>query len=149
MTYSSEQRETRLADLKHKIKEQGLRITPQRVAILRALVMHSGHPTVEELHKELLPDFPSMSLATVYKTITMLKQQDEVLELEFSRDSRYDGTNPYPHPHLICKRCGSIIDPDVPGLAEMIANLQQTTGFSVTSHRLDFYGECPECKKAS
>lgn len=149
MTYSIEQREDRLTGLKRKLKDLGLRITPQRLAILRAVVMHPGHPTVEELHKELLQEFPSMSLATVYKTITMLKQQDEILELEFSRDSRYDGKNPRPHPHLICKSCGKIIDPQVPGLAEMIESLQQSTGFSVTSHRLDFYGECPQCKKSA
>lgn len=149
MTYSPEQRTARLTQLQGKLKEQGLRITPQRQAILRALVMHPRHPTAEELHAQLLPEYPSMSLATVYKTITMLKQQDEILELEFSRDSRFDGTNPHPHPHLICKGCGSIIDPDVPGLAQIIETLKQSTGYSITSHRLDFYGLCPVCKAES
>jgi len=126
---------------------RGLRMTPQRLAILRALVMHPGHPTVEELHRSLLPQFSSMSLATVYKTISLLKGLGEVLELEFSsRDNRFDGHNPHPHPHLICTGCGRGLDPLVPDLAGMISDLSQRTGFSVTSHRLDFYGLCPDCR---
>lgn len=149
MLYSTAYLEKRLADLQEKLRSEGLRITPQRRAILRALVMEQGHPTAEELHRSLLPEYPTMSLATVYKTITMLKHLGEVLELEFSRDNRFDGHNPRPHPHLICQGCGRILDPDVPGLAEMIDTLKKSTGFSVTTHRLDFYGLCPDCKSNS
>lgn len=143
------QRSARLADLLERLKGRGLRMTPQRLAILRALVMHPGHPTVDELHQALLPRFPSMSLATVYKTITLLKGVGEVLELEFSsRDNRFDGHNPRPHPHLICTGCGRVLDPRVPDLAHLISDLAQRTGYAVTSHRLDFYGLCPDCQKA-
>lgn len=141
------QRAARLKQLLERIKAHGLRMTPQRVAILRTLVMHPGHPSVEDIHQALLPQFPSMSLATVYKTITRLKSIGEVLEIEFSsRDNRFDGHNPIPHPHLICTGCGKILDPKVPDLASLIAGLADRTGYSVTSHRLDFYGLCPECQ---
>lgn len=145
---TDDQRAARLSSLLERLKGRGLRMTPQRLAILRALVMHPGHPTVEELHQVLQPQFPTMSLATVYKTITLLKGAGEVLELEFSsRDNRFDGHNPLPHPHLICTGCGRILDPLVPDLAGMIADLSRRTGYAVTSHRLDFYGLCPECRK--
>jgi Fur family peroxide stress response transcriptional regulator len=73
----------------------------------------------------------------------------EVQELQFSsRDNRFDGHNPNPHPHLICLECDRIMDPDFPGLNGMIDDLSRKTGYSVTSHRLDFYGLCPDCRKA-
>lgn len=144
------QRSARLESLLERLKAQGLRMTPQRLAILRALVMHPGHPSAEELHQALLPQFPTMSLATVYKTISRLKGLGEVLEIEFShRDNRFDGHNPRPHPHLICTGCGRVLDPQVPDLAQVITGLARRTGFSVTSHRLDFYGLCPDCQKPS
>ena len=149
MTEEGSGRRVRLESLIAHLKAQGLRMTPQRLAILRTLVMHTGHPTVEEIHLALLPEFPSMSLATVYKTIAMLKQAGEVLELEFSRlDNRFDGHNPHPHPHLICTGCGRIMDPQIPGLAQILKGLSESTGYTVTSHRLDFYGLCPDCIKS-
>ena len=140
------QRDKRLASLLGDLKKQGLRMTPQRHAILRALVMNPGHPSVEDIHQALLPGYPSMSLATVYKTISLLKSLGQVLELEFSgRDNRFDGFKPHPHPHLICTRCGRIMDPDLPALDSLITTLSNTTGYDISSHRLDFYGVCPQC----
>lgn len=147
MSGNDYKRSARLDELLNRLRARNLRMTPQRLAILRALVMHPGHPSVEELHKSLLSEFPSMSLATVYKTITLLKKAGEVMELEFSsRDNRFDGRNPQPHPHLICTKCGRIMDPDVPGLDRIIKELNRDTGYAVTSHRLDFYGLCPDCR---
>ncbi|MGE4555943.1 MAG: Fur family transcriptional regulator [Desulfovibrionaceae bacterium] len=142
------ERLARLDRLMGRLKEHGLRMTPQRAAILRALVMDPNHPSVETLHRRLVADYPNMSLATVYKTMNLLKELGEVRELEFSsRDNRFDGFIPQPHPHLICTRCGRIIDPDVPELKDLIENLVHATGFDVQSHRLDFYGLCPSCLK--
>ena len=147
-TEDKTRRAARLSSLLDALKARGLRMTPQRLAILRSLVMHSGHPTAEELHRALIPECPTMSLATVYKTMAMLKQMGEVLELEFSsRDNRFDGVNPHPHPHLICTGCGRILDPAIPDLGDIIASLTESSGYAVLSHRLDFYGLCPDCRK--
>ena len=90
---------------------KGLRMTPQRLAILEALVMDSSHPTAEELHRKLLRRFPTMSLATVYRNVMLIKSLGEVLELGFPDGSnRYDGNKPHPHPHIVCLRCRKIID---------------------------------------
>jgi Fur family peroxide stress response transcriptional regulator len=143
--------ETRLDDLLGRLKAQGLRLTPQRVAIVRELVTRCDHPSVEQLHTAILADFPTTSLATVYKTIHLLKEQAEVLELGFGElGSRYDGRRPAPHPHLICTRCGAISDPPCQGpeLDELVANLAGQTGFAVTAHRFDLFGLCPACRKA-
>lgn len=149
MDYSpvTPERATRLNELTERLKTLGLRMTPQRKAILGTLVMHPGHPTAEELHKALLPVFPNMSLATVYKTLTRLKDIGEVQELQFSsRDNRFDGHNPRPHPHLICIKCDSVTDTDLPGLDGMIEELRRRTDYHVHSHRLDFFGLCPQCR---
>lgn len=137
----------RLETLFAGLKAKGLRLTPQRVAIVRALVERRDHPTVEQLHKAILAEFPTTSLATVYKTIHLLKEHGEVLELGFGElGSRYDGRRPEPHPHLICTRCGAILDPDCQGLDELVERLAKETGFSVATHRFDLFGLCASCR---
>ena len=130
-----------------RLKEQGCRLTPQRLAIVKTVLEHPGHPTVEEIHQAILKAYPTTSLATVYKTIAMLKAAGEVLELGFGEyGSRYDGRKPYPHPHMICTRCGAILDPELDGLETLVARLAEQTGFAVTSHRFDLFGLCPACR---
>lgn len=143
----------RTAELLDRLRRRGHRLTPQRVAVIRALLGHAGHPSVEQLHKALLPQYPTMSLATVYKTMAFLKEQGEVLELGFGElGCRYDGLRPEPHPHLICVRCGLIrdaADSDAPALAELVQGLARRNAFSLTSHRLDLFGLCQDCRAAS
>lgn len=138
----------RLRQMTERLKAHGHRLTPQRLAILRVLATSTGHPSVEDIHKAILADFPTTSLATVYKTITRLKDENEVLELQFSdHPNRYDGNTPHPHPHVICTRCGAICDPDFPPLADLARQVSEQTGFRITTHRLDFYGLCPTCQE--
>ncbi|MGD9098261.1 MAG: transcriptional repressor, partial [Desulfobacterales bacterium] len=103
-----------------RLKANDFPITPQRLAILRVLATGEVHPTVERIYETVRAEFPTTSIATVYKTISLLKQLDEVLELGFPDGSnRYDGHKPYPHPHVICTRCNQIIDPDLGGLKDL------------------------------
>jgi Fur family peroxide stress response transcriptional regulator len=139
---------SRLEEVVAKLRERGYRITPQRLAILRILTQSPDHPTVEGIFQFVVKDFPTTSLATVYKTVAVLKELHEVLELEFSQDSnRYDGKKPYPHPHVICVQCKRIVDPEPPGVDALSAQIAKSTGYRLLTHRLDFYGLCPECQK--
>jgi len=141
---------TRLDKMLETLKERDFRITPQRIAVLRVLALSDGHPSVEQIYEEVKKDFPTTSLATVYKTVTLLKELNEVLELGFPEGSnRYDGTKPYPHPHLICTLCKKVIDPDLESLDGLTKELTSETGFKITSHRLDFFGICPDCQGKS
>ena len=138
----------RLDELIAILKERGFRLTPQRKAVLKVLASSDHHPSVEHIYKQVKKDFPMTSLATVYKTVTLLKELGEVLELGFADGSnRYDGRKPNPHPHLICVQCHKIVDPDVEGWRELPQALSASTGFRILSHRLDFYGVCPQCQK--
>lgn len=140
--------EHRLKQMIDRLKENDCRITPQRIAILEVLANSHDHPSVESVYQELRDKYPTMSLATVYKTIKLLKQEGEVLELEFSEHgNRYDGKKPYPHPHLICTECGKIIDPEQLDMEKITNKMMAETGFKIVTHRLDFYGICPDCQK--
>jgi Fur family peroxide stress response transcriptional regulator len=137
----------RLDMMVQKLREHDHRITPQRLAILKVLAASEGHPSVEQVYARVKTDFPTTSLATIYKNVALLKALGEVLELGFSDDSnRYDGNKPYPHPHLVCTRCKKIIDPDLSMLEHLTQELAQKTGFRILNHRLDFFGICPECQ---
>ena len=142
--------QTRYEALLKKLRQHDHRLTPQRVALVRLLSESEGHPSAAQLYDQLKEQYPTMSLATVYKTLNLLKDLDEVLELGFwDDDGRYDGKRPYPHPHLICIRCRNIIDPDVNLADDLTQQVAQLTGYQVLSHRLDFYGLCPACQQAS
>jgi Fur family peroxide stress response transcriptional regulator len=131
-----------------KLRETGFRISPQRLEILKILAESKGHPSAEEIYASVRVDFPTTSIATVYKTLAVLKTIGEVLELEFSSDyNRYDGKKPGPHPHLICIKCKKISDPNLASLADMTEKLALESGYRLLTHRLDFYGICPQCQK--
>jgi len=137
----------RVLEMLDKLKERRFRITPQRLAVIEVLASGKGHPSVEQVYERVKSRFPTTSLATIYKTITLLKEMNEVLELGFPDGSnRYDGAKPYPHPHIICTRCKKILDPDLHRLTDLTEEVTHRTGFKVLFHRLDFFGLCPECQ---
>ncbi len=138
----------RLGQMLSKLMGRDFRITPQRVAILTILVDSKEHPSVEKIYKTVKIQFPTTSLATVYNTVSLLKELNEVLELGFPDGSnRYDGNKPYSHPHVICTRCKKIMDPELVHLGEISEEMSVKTGYKIFSHRLDFFGLCPKCQK--
>jgi Fur family peroxide stress response transcriptional regulator len=140
--------QTRLKEIISKLKENNLRLTPQRLAIVRILAASKGHPSVEQVYDQVKADFPTTSLATVYKTITLLKELNQVLELGFPEGgNRYDGHKPYPHPHMVCVKCKKIMDPELASLKHLTEEAARKTGYKIMEHRLDFFGLCPECQK--
>ncbi len=129
-----------------KLRDNGHKITPQRLAIVKILAKSESHPSVENIHVLIQKDFPTMSLATVYRNILLIKSLGEVLELGFPDGSnRYDGNKPYPHPHVICIKCKKIVDPDLDSLDEIKKKVALETNFKILNHRLDFFGICRNC----
>ena len=147
MTLDTSQR-ARLDRATARLKASGYRLTPQRLAILRALIGSDQHPSVEQIYRQVRRDFPTTSLATVYNTLECLKGLGEVLELPLGGGSRYDGRKPESHPHLICTACGRIedLDIDLGGATQAVA---QERGYAEVRHRLEFYGICPACQEGS
>jgi len=138
----------RVTQMLSKLKRHDFRITPQRLAVLKILAASKGHPSVEQIYREVRAQFPTTSLATIYKTVLLLKDLDEVLQLGFPDGSnRYDGNRPFPHPHVICTKCKEILDPELFSLDELSEEMSSRTGYKILYHRLDFFGLCPKCQR--
>ena len=139
--------QARFDELLRKLRQRRCRLTPQRLAVLRLLTTSKDHLSPAQVYDRLKDDFPTMSLATVYKTLDLLKDMGEVLELGFSSDdNRYDARCPFPHPHVICTRCHRIIDAEIHLSDRLIQEAAQLSGYQIVGHRFDLYGLCPECQ---
>jgi Fur family peroxide stress response transcriptional regulator len=136
----------RYIDLVNELKEKGYRMTPQRMEVVRVIAASEGHPSATQIFEIVNNQFPSMSQATVYNTIALLKEMNQILEIDLHGDSHYDGNRPEPHPHIICTECNQIVDGDFDLDVEMIKRLEETSGFHITRSQLAFYGLCPHCR---
>ena len=138
----------RLEQMIRLLRDKGCRLTPQRLTMLRILSKSKGHPSAEQIYEQIRADYPTTSLATIYKTLSLLKSMGEVLELTFAGvGSHYDGNKPYPHPHVICTKCGQIIDPEFTALGALSQEIARKTGYQITHQQLNFFGLCPRCQK--
>jgi Fur family transcriptional regulator, peroxide stress response regulator len=129
------------------LKERDFRLTPQRVELVRLIAVSEGHPSASQLYTKIKRRFPTMSQATVYKTLALLKEMDQVLEIDFRDDSHYDGNRPEPHPHLICIQCKKIMDGEISLDRESLQNLEQASGFRILHPQITLFGLCADCKK--
>ena len=123
------------------------RMTKQKKVILEILRETKCHPSADWVYEQARKYISDISLGTVYRNLNVLKEKGEILELNYgSTYSRFDG-NPNNHYHFVCEECNNLFDVEIPvynGLDKMV---QDTMGFVVTKHRMEFYGLCNECKK--
>jgi Fur family peroxide stress response transcriptional regulator len=129
------------------LKEHDFRLTPQRVELVRLIAASEGHPSAAQLYEKIKVQFPTMSQATVYKTLALLKEMNQVLEIDLRDDSHYDGNRLQPHPHLICIKCNKIVDGEVSFDQELIRKLEEVSGYTILRPQISLYGLCPDCKK--
>jgi len=126
-------------------KQIGLKLTPQRLAILEYLKDNREHPSAADIYAAVSKKFPTMSFATVYNTLKALKDKEHVLELAIDGGKkRYDPDTVHHH-HLICTECRKIVDIFVEFdlyVPEAVQN-----GFEIAGNHVDFYGICPECRE--
>ncbi|SFM44819.1 Fur family transcriptional regulator, peroxide stress response regulator [Gracilibacillus orientalis] len=130
-----------------KLKSSGVRITPQRHAVLEFLLNAETHPTADDIYKALEGKFPNMSVATVYNNLRVFREIGLVRELPYGDSSSRFDCNTSKHYHIICDSCGKIVDFHYPSLDEVESLAEQITGFDVSHHRMEVYGVCQECKK--
>ncbi|MFC2064508.1 Fur family transcriptional regulator [Chloroflexota bacterium] len=137
----------RFEELIAALKESDYRLTPQRMELIRLIAVSEGHPSAADLYKKIKPKFPTMSQATVYKTLALLKEMNQVLEIDLHDDSRYDGNRPQPHPHLICMECRKIMDGSMDLDPLVLKKVEETSGYQIIQPVISFYGYCSECQK--
>lgn len=132
-----------------KLKATGVRMTPQRHAILSFLLESVTHPTADEIYRALADRFPSMSVATVYNNLKVFIEAGLVRELTYGDDSSRFDADMSDHYHAICNKCGKISDFEYPPLREIEVAAASHTGYQVHGHRLEVYGICPSCAKTA
>ncbi len=138
----------RFDELINSLRERDFRLTPQRVELARLIAASEGHPSAAQLYAKIVIQFPTMSQATVYKTLALLKEINQVLEIDLRDDSHYDGNRPHPHPHLICMQCNKIVDGDLELDLASIRKLEENSGYQIVRPQIVFYGLCPDCRKS-
>ncbi len=123
----------------------GLRRTLQREVILGLVHTSTDHPTAEWIHQEARRVIPDISLATVYRTLRILKEKGLIYEFSGgSSPARYDGVT-HDHDYVRCVCCGLVSDVDLPGISELRRRVGERTGFSLGRVPLLFQGLCASC----
>jgi Fur family peroxide stress response transcriptional regulator len=118
----------------------------QRERMLELLGQTEIHPTADWLYQKLKKEFPSLSLGTVYRNLNILVKQKLIQKLPFgSTHDRYEVIK-YPHYHLVCEACGRVQDFDMPQYSQINKQTQKMSGFSISRHRIDFFGTCEKCQ---
>jgi Fur family peroxide stress response transcriptional regulator len=131
------------------LKQAGLRLTPQRVAICKVLAESKDHPTAMMIYHQLLPQFPTLSLATVYKTLNVLKSMGLVHAIGDAGDgAEHFDADLTPHINLVCVRCHRVVDFDEQLVQEIQHIVEQRSGYEVQGARIVYYGLCPDCRPA-
>ena len=126
------------------LRGRGLKVTPQRLAVHRAVAESVGHPDAEEIWATVRTELPSISLRTVYEVLHTLAALGEIRELDLATgSSRFDPTTS-DHHHLVCTRCGAVADVFLEGPPVEVPALQRQ-GFTVHTHEVTFRGLCRQC----
>jgi Fur family peroxide stress response transcriptional regulator len=128
------------------LRDHGMKVTPQRIAIYDILMNTTEHPSAEVIYKKLAPVYPTMSLATVYKSLDVFKKAGLVQEINVGESSfRYDA-NISSHPHIICTTCHKVDDVEEAIFSDLVDKVNSFTNYSIHRQQLYFYGLCPQCK---
>ena len=137
-----------VAELTQQFRARGLKVTPQRQSIFRALSGSAVHPTAESVYAAVSAEMPTISLRTVYQTLNDLASMGELSALDVGTGSTRFDPNLEPHHHLVCDECGRIVDlhADFPGV--VVPPTGEAKGFEVTATEIVFRGRCAECAAA-
>lgn len=130
------------------LRANGYKVTPQRLAVYEALAATKSHPTAEMLFSTLQPKYPSMSFATVYKTVEILDRIHVIKILNTGEDSmRYDADTSIHH-HIQCNECGRVDDLMDVDSSALVKEAENLSGYDIAGHQFYFFGVCPHCRKA-
>lgn len=133
--------------LRDSFHQVGRRLTRQRRLILEVLQTSDGHLDAERLHDRVKARDPSVSLATVYRTLGVLQEMGLVEQHRLGEDhGHYEAVRDGPHYHFNCLGCGEVIEFDAPEVAQIIRRLSQRQGIEITEAHLTLSGYCARCQ---
>ncbi|MCD5401034.1 transcriptional repressor [candidate division NPL-UPA2 bacterium] len=127
-----------------RLKKKGVVLTPQRLAVADFLRGNTVHPTVDEVYHQLKIRYPTISQATVYASLEVLKQAGEIQELTIRREKACFDPNPKPHHHFFCRECKRVLNIEI---SCPVAQRGHIDGHRVKEVQAYFYGVCANCLK--
>lgn len=127
------------------LREEGFRITPQRIAIVDYLLKTEDHPSAELIHKIVRKRYPMVSLSTVYKTLDLLREKKLVKEIDVEGEARFDAHTDE-HINLVCMKCGKIEDLDEKSLKEIQVKAAKKSKYLILKSNFELHGYCNSCK---
>jgi len=147
----SEKMENQLERIKAILKDNGYKMTPQRLATIESIIENEGkHMSTEEIYDEVKNTYPEIGLATVYRTMILLEELGILNRHNFD-----DGRNRYElshsnedhhHHHLICMGCGKVMEVEGDLLESLEETIQKKNQFKVVNHKVQFFGYCKDCQ---
>jgi len=129
------------AALTQLFRSNGLKVTPQREAVFRALHGNDAHPTAESVHARVTASMPSVSLRTVYGVLNDLASMGEVLALDIGTGATRFDPNVEPHHHLVCSACGKVRD-----VRATAVPVPRVDAFTIDDAEVVFRGRCDDCQ---
>ncbi len=128
------------------LEEHNLKHTRQRDAILEVFLEAKGHVTAEDLYAAIRVDNPRIGYTTVYRTLKLLVDAGLAQERNFDDGvTRYEVEHEH-HDHLVCTRCGKIVEFECEMIEKAQLEIAASYGFKVLRHRHELYGHCPDCQ---
>ena len=134
-----------IEELVNSLREEGFRITPQRIAIVEYLLKTDDHPSAEHIHKIVQKRYPMVSLSTVYKTLDLLKEKKLVNEIKVEGEARFDAHTDE-HINLVCMNCGKIDDIDEDSIKEIQTKVARKSKYMILKSNFELFGYCNNCK---
>lgn len=140
----------KFAEFEKFMEEKGLKSTTQRDEIVNTFFKVKGHVSIEELHHTVQKKNPAIGHTTVYRTLKLLTESGLAHERQFGdRQARYEPvTTEEHHDHLICLRCGTILEFENKKIEKLQEDVAKEHGFEVKNHKMELYGYCKKCSKA-
>ena len=142
-----------LKDLREKLSERGYKMTPQRKEILKIFVENSAgqHMSAEDVYEILQREGSETGLATVYRALDLLSELGILVQIDFGDGcARYElntaDPNVHHHHHLICRKCGKVIEFEEDLLDDLENDIAKKSGFQILNHEVKFFGYCKDCR---
>jgi len=133
--------------LREVFRETGRRLTSQRCLILDVLEASDEHLDAEAVYELAKDRAPDISLATVYRTLTLLREMGFVEEHRLGEGHcHYEAVHEEPHYHFTCRKCGKVIEFDAPLISRIRRDLSQREGVKITKAHLHLTGYCRDCQ---
>ena len=123
------------------------RKSQQRDRILQILQKTNSHPTADWIYSKLKEEIPDLSLGTVYRNLKVLMEQGHIQKLPFGSTFDRFEAKIAPHYHLVCEKCGTVIDFEMPEYLDINQKAEKMSSFKISRHRIDFFGLCENCQK--